>query len=143
MSRTAAIFALAVLLAAPVAAQEGDIVLEYDEFTVAHPDAAAYWTDYLPKLFPDAAPATIHVASMPTAGGGSYTVTVLMAGGWCGMNDCPTRIFEDGRIIADFMACNLLEEHSISADGQSFYACGVSFDVEELRGQIVEFGAPF
>lgn len=132
-------------LSGPVAAQSevpaetADIQLEYTAFPVNDPVWGPIWQDYTkevpenPVFGPE-----IYAVTMPTSGGGTFSISTFVSSGTCGINTCDVRIIENGEILADFMACNARETHRLSADGSRFIACDQEYDIEAMHKRRLE-----
>lgn len=104
-----------------VSAQE--IALQYSSYPIGSAIADEYWSD-LANL---SVQRGLHVPEVLVADfaapDGHLTVTVLVAMGACGLNECPVRIFKGDRKIADFNACYNTTTHAMNSTGSLFIAC--------------------
>jgi hypothetical protein len=98
----------------------------------ADPAFAAYWSDEADVVFPD-------ISRMPLVRTGHFTdadgrrlvVTTINAFPLCNVSGCPVRIqTEQGEHLLDRVyACDLAEDHHLSADGRTFIACDEKFPI--------------
>jgi hypothetical protein len=86
--------------------------------------AHQYWGDAI-EMVASFDPPPVKPVIVQTAEAASYTFAYIEGGMICGMGNhgCPIRIFENGKKVGEFSACEDLATHALAADGSRFYAC--------------------
>jgi hypothetical protein len=110
--------------------------LDYSENSIHNaqdPDFAAYWKDQLNLVdWQGKRGVIVYRRYFFNADGRRLFITMLSAGGVCGIRDCPVRILtESQQPVMEVMACDEAHFHEITADQLSFVACGVAHAIPQ------------
>ena len=109
-------------------AERGLLPIAYQEVAVPRTDrhlVDAYWKDSVSDLdWEQPLGVSVLSASMTSSDGEPLLVTMLLAGGACGIRTCPVRIYTgQGALLIEVTACSAHEHHFLSPDRRSFMAC--------------------
>lgn len=112
--------------------------LEYVRKPATDQNFSALWKDYLDQipasvLSASAVPNEIHATTVKFPDGRSLTFTMLTGSAACGSQDCPERIYEDGRAIYDGRVCSNADGHYVSSDAETLLACDRPFAIPPKR----------
>jgi hypothetical protein len=98
----------------------------------ADPAFAAYWSDEANVIVSDGSRLpVVRTGYFTDADGRRLVVTMIDAIPLCNISGCPVRIqTEQGEKLLDRVyACDLAEDHHLSADGRTFIACDEKFPI--------------
>ncbi len=112
--------------------------LEYVKKPVADQAFSQLWKDYLDQIPPavirnSAVPNEVQATTVKFPDGRSLTFTMLSGSAACGNQDCPERIYEDGRPIFDGRVCGNADGHFVSSDGETLLACDRPYAIPPKR----------
>jgi hypothetical protein len=99
----------------------------------ADPAFAAYWRDQADKIWWDSKNPVVLTGHFSDQDGRRLVVTTIHANPLCDIMGCPIRIqTERGENLLDRVwACDLAEDHHVSADGRTFIACDEKFPIPQ------------
>ena len=108
--------------------------LEYVRKPATDQGFSQLWKDYLDQipaavLRNSTVPNEIHATTVKFPDGRSLTFTMLSGSAACGNQDCPERIYEDGRPIYDGRVCSNADGHYVSSDAETLLACDRPFAI--------------
>lgn len=107
----------------------------YLEETAIHsptdPAFASYWSDKTDVIWWDSTQPVVRTGHFTDMDGRRLVVTTIFAIPLCDISGCPIRIqTERGEKLLDHVwACDLAEDHHLSADGRTFIACDEKFPI--------------
>ncbi len=112
--------------------------LEYVRKPATDQNFSPLWRDYLDQipasvLSGSAVPNEIHATTVKFPDGRSLTFSMLSGSAACGNQDCPERIYEDGRPIFDGRVCGNADGHFVSSDGETLLACDRPYAIPPKR----------
>lgn len=108
--------------------------LYQDEATIeakTDPAFTTYWGDQAEEVWWTGMKPIVRTGRFTDADGRRLVVTTIRAGHICNYMGCPVRIQTEygERLLDRAYACDLTEDHHVSADGRSFIACDVKFAI--------------
>jgi hypothetical protein len=107
----------------------------YLEETAIHsprdPAFASYWSDKTDLIWWDSRQPVVRTGHFTDADGRRLVVTTIFAIPLCDISGCPIRVqTEQGEKLLDRVwACDLTEDHHLSADRRTFIACDEKFPI--------------
>lgn len=131
-------FAALALLALPAIAAtmaEPPISIPYKDASLKDPVVAAYWADYLPDIQKAGdGREKVWVGKIQVEGGPDMVFTYLQSNVFCGMQNCPVRLFEDDKLVQEFDVCTAPSDEQVTSDGLQLISCGVIHDISRQAG---------
>jgi hypothetical protein len=112
--------------------------LQYVRKPAGDAEFSKLWRDYLADiptsvLAQPASPTEIEATTVKFPEGRTLTFTMISGSATCGSQDCPERIYEDGRVIFDGRVCSNIDGHFVSADAETLTACDRPYAIPPKR----------
>ena len=67
-------------------------------------------------------------------GGPDMVFTYLQSNVFCGMQNCPVRLFEDNKLVQEFDVCTAPADEQVTSDGLQLISCGIIHDISRQAG---------
>jgi hypothetical protein len=120
-------------VSAGVAIHADPIKLEYHDVALTSPEAVAIWGDRIADAANPVRPPGVSIADV-SAGGRDFQVSMFFSD-TCGPMYCPVRVFEDGKVVDEFLACRNISMHEVSESGRALLACDDIIVMDTRVGQ--------
>jgi hypothetical protein len=97
----------------------------------ADPAFKSYWSDQTDLIWWDSRKPVVRTGHVTDADGRRLVVTTIFAIPLCDISGCPVRIQteQSEKLLDRVQACDLAEDHHLSADGRTFIACDERFPI--------------
>jgi hypothetical protein len=95
------------------------------------PAFKSYWSDQTDLIWWDSRKPVVRTGHVTDADGRRLVVTTIFAIPLCDISGCPVRIQTEQaeKLLDRVRACDLAEDHHLSADGRTFIACDERFPI--------------
>lgn len=114
--------AAGVVLGSSLMVTADQLKVTFDKKPLSSDEAKAVWKERTL----DAEGVTEPYAAIAKAvgAGRELTVSILVAGNYCGVNDCWVRVVEDEAIISEFRGCANVSGYELAESMNAIMACG-------------------